>query len=236
MKVFLSWSGQRSKEVAETLYNWLPQVIQAIEPWMSSDIEKGNRWGKDVAENLEESKIGIICLTRENLNENWILFEAGALSKTKDAHVCTFLLDISPTDVKPPLSQFQHTKFEKKDIRKLIHTINESLKKTNERSIPEKRLNEIFDTFWPKLNEKLVKIVKKVPEKSKKIRTDREILEELLEIQRFLLRMEEREKVEEIEKKLDKMNQELIREIRENLYQLGEMIKDIEARLLMGTL
>lgn len=181
MKVFLSWSGKRSKETAEALKDWLPQVIQAIDPWISSDIEKGARWGKDVAEKLEESKVGIICLTKENLNENWILFEAGALSKTKDAHVCTFLLDISPTDVKQPLSQFQHTKFEKEDLRKLMYTINRAVKKTNERSLPEKSLNEIFDVFWPKIEEKLKKIVKKLPEKDQQIRSDREILEEILE-------------------------------------------------------
>ena len=85
MKIFLSWSGSMSKKTAEILCEWLPKVINAIEPWISSEMEKGTRWESEITDKLEESKIGIICLTRNNLDENWILFEAGALSKTKDA-------------------------------------------------------------------------------------------------------------------------------------------------------
>ena len=69
MLVFISWSGQRSKIVAEALENWLAQVIQAVEPWVSQDINKGGlRWSAEVADRLERSKVGIICLTKSNLN------------------------------------------------------------------------------------------------------------------------------------------------------------------------
>jgi hypothetical protein len=69
MKVFISWSGQRSAAVADALRYWLPKVIQALEPWMSADdIEKGTRWRSGLASELEQSSVGIICLTRENLN------------------------------------------------------------------------------------------------------------------------------------------------------------------------
>jgi hypothetical protein len=84
-------------------------MIHAVEPWLSSDMEKGIRSGSEMAHALEKTKVGIICLTKENLGEDWILFEAGALSKTKDSHVCTFLLDLVPSDIKQPLAQFQHT-------------------------------------------------------------------------------------------------------------------------------
>lgn len=93
MKIFISWSGSMSQAIAEALHDWLPRVIQAVQPWLSStNIDKGARWSDDIAAQLEETKFGLICLTRENLEAPWILFEAGALSKTLDrTYVCPYL-------------------------------------------------------------------------------------------------------------------------------------------------
>src|ERR1700674_605097 len=93
--VFISWSGNRSKHVAVALRDWLPVVIQAAKPFMSSgDIDRGSRWLGELTTVLEVTKVGIVCLTPENLNSAWLLFEAGALSKTTDrgTRTCTYLL------------------------------------------------------------------------------------------------------------------------------------------------
>ena len=64
MDVFISWSGPQSKQVAETLHHYLPLMINAIQPWLSSaDIDAGARWASDIAGKLQQSKVGIICLT-----------------------------------------------------------------------------------------------------------------------------------------------------------------------------
>ncbi|MBU7018740.1 MAG: toll/interleukin-1 receptor domain-containing protein [Theionarchaea archaeon] len=160
MKIFLSWSGSRSKKIAEVLNEWLPKLILTADPWMSPDIEKGNRWSPEIARELEDSRVGIICLTKENLDSRWILYESGALSKTGDSHVCTLLLDITPEDVEQPLAQFQHTQFEKEDIRKLMYTINQRIKNVGERFHSKEHFDEIFDVFWPDLERKLQKIVR----------------------------------------------------------------------------
>ena len=181
MKVFISWSGKRSKETADMLCTWIRQVVQSAETWISSDIEKGTRWNEKVNKELEDTKVGIICLNRENLTSEWILFEAGALSKTSDAHVCTFLLDINPTDIKPPLGQFQHTLFSKEDIRKLIHTINNKIISQKEKTISEKDIDEIFENNWHRLEEKLNEIKNQDTKTLEPTRTDRELLEEILQ-------------------------------------------------------
>ena len=81
MRIFISRSGTKSLGVAIALHSWFPFVINALRPWMSSeDIDKGQRWGLRLSEQLENTKVGIICLTRENLKAPWILFEAGALT------------------------------------------------------------------------------------------------------------------------------------------------------------
>ena len=65
VKVFISWSGDTSLKVAQLLRDWLPYVINAIEPYVSSeDIDKGARWSTDIAKELEDSTFGILCVTR----------------------------------------------------------------------------------------------------------------------------------------------------------------------------
>lgn len=154
--VFISWSGARSKAAAEALRKWLPIVLQSAKPWMSeADIEKGSRGLEEVGKALEDMKVGIICLTPENLTEPWILYEAGALSKTLDAktRVCTYLLaGLRKRDVKPPLGLFQATEAERDETRKLVHAVNKALEAS---PVPESNLNDLFDAMWPQLDKQL---------------------------------------------------------------------------------
>ena len=158
MKVLISWSGSRSKAIAESLYSWLKSVIQSIDPWMSEeDLRKGVRWSSELANELEETRVGIICLTPENLNAPWILFEAGALSKTvKNTLVCPYLFNLEKVELKGPLSQFQATKADKEDTKKLLITINEA----SDKPLTEKQLDDAFKHWWPDLDRRL----KKIPE------------------------------------------------------------------------
>ena len=94
MKVFISWSGDSSRDVARALRGWQPKALQFVDPFMSeTDIDKGTRWATEVSAQLEAAKVGIICLTPGNLFKPWLLFESGALSKTlSSTYVCTYLL------------------------------------------------------------------------------------------------------------------------------------------------
>lgn len=185
MKLFLSWSGPRSKAVAESLRDWLPNVIQAVQPWMSaSDIDKGTRWGSEVAAQLQEVRVGIVCLTADNLNAPWLLFETGALSKTLEkTFVCPYLLDIEPTDLTGPFAQFQATKAQKDDTKKLLGTINKAM---GDQALDKKLLDKQFEKWWPDLDESLRNIPATLEESHPK-RGEREMLEELLLLVRALL-------------------------------------------------
>lgn len=157
MKVFLSWSGEISHKVAIIFRDWLPSVIQAIEPYVSSeDIDKGARWSTDIAEELENSTFGILCVTRENIQTPWLNFEAGALSKSMDkSYVSPFLFDIKRSEVNGPILQFQSTIFEKEDIKKLVLTLN---KACGEGLLTEDRITKTFDVWYPSLEEQLKQI------------------------------------------------------------------------------
>src|SRR4051812_952143 len=125
-KVFISWSGSLSQKLGEALRNWLPSTLQFVKPYFSpEDIEKGAKWNSEISKELESSDIGIICLTRENTEKPWIIFEAGALSKSiEKSRVCTLLFDIDPADVKGPLTSFQATRFLREDFKRLFSVIN----------------------------------------------------------------------------------------------------------------
>ena len=46
MKVFLSWSGETSRQVEAALYKWLPYILQPLRPSLSTEISNGVRWGQ----------------------------------------------------------------------------------------------------------------------------------------------------------------------------------------------
>lgn len=168
MKVFLSWSGEKSKAVAEILKNWLQRVIQATEPWVSFDIEKGQRWSEKISQALSESSVSIICLDSDNLESNWIHFEAGAISKIPNSMVGTLLLDTSPEKLAPPLSMFQATIFNKKDMLKLVQDINTKVRECNERYLGERNLIDAFEQNWPILEQQVHAVLNKTSDLSEK--------------------------------------------------------------------
>ena len=152
MKVFISWSGDQSHKVALALRDWLPSVIQTVEPYVSSeDIDKGARWSSDIAGELEKSSFGILCVTRQNLEAPWIHFEAGALSKSVDkSRVSPLLFGLKRSEVKGgPLLQFQSTLAEAEDMRKLLLSLNSACQPP---LLEEQRLSTIFEVWWPQLD------------------------------------------------------------------------------------
>ncbi len=156
MKVFISWSGEISGKVARILRDWLPYVFPNVQPYVSTeDIQKGKRWGNEIAAELDSAQFGILCITADNISSPWLNFEAGALSKSirtdSTVHVCPLLFGLEPNEISGPLSQFQVVTYDKEDIGRLLVTMNESAGCP----IQPDRLQETFNTWWPKLFEEL---------------------------------------------------------------------------------
>ncbi|MFT9385540.1 TIR domain-containing protein [Acetobacter sp.] len=187
MKIFLSWSGNRSKEVATLLSEWLPRVIQSARPWISSrDIEKGSLWSEVIGEQLGKIATGIICLTKDNKEKPWISFEAGALAKGISTNrVCTFLIDLEPSDVQGPLAQFNHTSARKKeDIVYLLQALNDRLE---ENKLTPSILENALEVHWDDFETRLNGILEETPaEEQVPERSDGDILKEILENTRSL--------------------------------------------------
>lgn len=187
MQVFISWSGERSRQIADALRNWLPDVIQGVRPWMSDeDISPGSRWLNELSEVLNRTRIGILCVTPENQHNPWLQFEAGALSRTvAQTFVCPLLFDMTPEQLTGPLTQFQANGFCLDGVGKVVAAVNREL---GERGLDACQLERVLNVWWPKLNEKLEKIGPATAQGS--TRSTSEKLEELLALSRESLRSE----------------------------------------------
>ncbi|MFI5331743.1 MAG: toll/interleukin-1 receptor domain-containing protein [Desulfobaccales bacterium] len=161
MKVFISWSGERSRKLAEYLAGWLKKLPLAIEPWVSKDaIDPGTRWGKELAEALQGTSFGILCITSENQREPWISFEAGALSKTiEKSYVIPYIIGMAPSELEQPLKQFQAIEANEEDTWKLIETIHRA---SGDKTRTINDLEEAFRMWWPKLTEQ-IELIKSEP-------------------------------------------------------------------------
>jgi hypothetical protein len=177
MKVFISWSGKRSRALAVALKEWLPLILQYAKPWVSEkDISAGDRWAQAIAGELESSNFGILCITPENLRSEWILFEAGALSKSMlDAKVIPLLFGLELSDLSGPLSQFQALKVDQQGLMDVVKAINA----VAENKAAETTIHQLVPALWPQLQQKLDEIPDKEPSE-KHMRPQTDILEELV--------------------------------------------------------
>lgn len=186
MKVFLSWSGQRSKEVANLLSDWLCCVIQASRPWISTrDLDRGSLWFGEINDQLKDTTVGIICLTQENKARPWILFEAGALAKgLSTSRVCTLLVDLESKDIEDPLAQFNHTFPTCESVLGLVKTLNSTLGASG---LDNRILEQVFETYWPQFEKRFAAILSTTDaQPPSKPRPKEDVLGEILENTRIL--------------------------------------------------
>lgn len=183
MKVFISWSGKKSRDVARAFGDWLPLVLHAIEPFVSAkDIQAGTRWQAEIAKELDDTDFGLICVTKENQSAEWLNFEAGALAKSvTSSRVVPLAIDLSPADISNPLGQFQAMKLTRNDIGEILTSMNEACPSP----IKEANLRKAVEKWWPDLQDDLTKINNRAygteATSSSPTRSDRELLEEVLD-------------------------------------------------------
>jgi hypothetical protein len=72
LRIFLSFSGPVSKAVGAALFEWLKALSPSFAPFMSDrDISAGS-WSLQWMKVLRTWDACIACLTRENLDAEWI--------------------------------------------------------------------------------------------------------------------------------------------------------------------
>ena len=158
VSVFISWSGDLSLRVAITLKEWLQNFAPDTDIFVSTeDIAKGQRWSSELADRLETSSHGIICLTPENVDASWMHFEAGALSKSLEhTRVVPFLFGTKLADISEgPLGQFQCAEYTEADIKRMVKSL---LTSAGNGVLADKQVDILFSALWPQLEEELDKL------------------------------------------------------------------------------
>lgn len=177
------------------LKEWLPLAVPNSETWLSKeDIEKGSIWFGDIEKTIKETSVGIICLTRENKERPWILFEAGGLNKglADKSRVCPLLLDLDVRELESPLKEFNAARPDKEHMLALCKMINRQ-NKVN--PLSDGRVETFFDKFWDDFEKKFKALLEtqghSLPPKKKAVP---EMVEEILETVQALLRASQEKK------------------------------------------
>ena len=172
--------------MAKILRGWLPDVIQSLDPFMSSeDIDAGQRWGQTVAERLETTDFGIVCVTADNQDAPWLNFEAGALAKAIDtSRVVPLLIDVDPAQIKGPLAQFQAMRLDQKGLCSVLAAINALM----ERPLTDDRLERGVQRSWLEIEPQL-KAIRAREAHHPPPRTQEDLLQEVLERVRELTKV-----------------------------------------------
>jgi hypothetical protein len=174
--VFISWSGSRSKAMAEALRDWLPHVIQSAVPFFSDkDIASGAFWDDTIRASLKSVDFAVVCCTPENVIAPWLNYEAGALVERMKGGTAPWLLDSKPEELQPsPLSRLQAKAADRDGTLAVLQTLNGSLPSP----LAPQILASAFQTHWVALEEKL----KAIPAAETKTpqRDPRDMLEEIV--------------------------------------------------------
>jgi hypothetical protein len=184
MKVFMSWSGNKSHCMATALGRWAQYVLPHAETRLSRDPERHRPWFEQLSGHLRTSDAGIVCLTEDSWQRDWLHFEAGALHLA-DKPVFVVLLDVPSGRISGPFSQFQHTTLEALDDEDDYYALLQMFRSLNEVSradaLPIHRLEERYRDIWDSLRRDLMIAREMRPEDRRRESTRRhsELLERL---------------------------------------------------------
>ncbi|MDF2146764.1 toll/interleukin-1 receptor domain-containing protein [Knoellia sp. p5-6-4] len=159
-KVFISWSGSPSKEIALAMRAWLKDIFDDIAPWVSdADIEAGSRSMADIETALKDAKIGIIITTKANMEKPWLNFEAGALSKEvgeEKSRVIPLLIDFgSPAELTGPMNILQACMFDEDGLTRLLKSLYIAF------GMDESKAERRIKVYWSQLEDQVASILER---------------------------------------------------------------------------
>jgi len=150
-------------------------VAPHVNAWISDrEADPSQRCALAFSRELATSHFGIICLTEENLQSPWILYEAGAMVRSLKAGVVPLLFGVKPDDMKGPLAQFQCIEVNGAGIERLVSDLYDSGKS----ALHARQKHLVFSLLWPILDERLHDLVEQTMH-GRRIQCTADILDDL---------------------------------------------------------
>lgn len=124
-QLFISWSGEKGKKVADLIYDWIGVIYKNVKGnvFLSTRMEPGILGFTEIMSALDNCTRGFFIMTQERIDSPWIHFEAGAVFKAKDTNwIIPIYVDINRNTLgNGPLSEFQsNIMFNYNHLEKLI--------------------------------------------------------------------------------------------------------------------
>lgn len=185
-RIFLSWSGDTSGELAEILKEWLSTVFDDLDVCcISRDIGPGQRWSKAIDDYLQNSHVGIFVYTPDNYDSLWMAFEAGALSKKiAESRIVPLVFGGNVSDLQGPIARFQAKRFGQKEMVAVLNTVNEALQLGALPALLDKKVIQTWDWLSPKIAEILNKANESGVGSSSRLRQTGDILDDIYSLLR----------------------------------------------------
>ena len=199
MNLFIAWSGEVSERAADLLGQWLNQLM----PWLRVHVPSrgsyaGMGWFSKEWNALQSAECAILTLTKENINAPWLVFEAGVLfSKLDRSSIFPVVVDLSIADLSGPLAQFQAVRADKKGLSKLAREINTKSLEMHLGGLELDLLIKTIEASWPGFESLATKPKPGSP--PQRLRSDREVLYEILELSRTIAQNLESQKPSALE-------------------------------------
>jgi hypothetical protein len=187
--VFITWSGAASEIVAAALDHFFRRVLENVRPFYSAEsIRSGQAWFSEIVLNVEQATYGIICLTPQNKDAPWVLFETGAMCRQlAQRRIVPIYIGMRSSDVLgSPLAPFQGRTVERASILALVKDINRAVTETGaDRGADESVLEDRFEQNWPRLAEAIEKAKAALGEVAPALKPEPvDLLRELIDINR----------------------------------------------------
>ena len=126
----------------------------------SLDISSGEDWWNEIKKELNECKLEILCITKENVKAPWIFFEAGAMTARAVPTIPILFSCKIKELIGLPIKANQGIEFEEKgQFMKMICDINETMKLL---PISTSQLEVIANKAYIKLKKSTNKTLKKL--------------------------------------------------------------------------